>query len=55
MRVLVVSCGSLTLRFQLIDTAREDAAPASERDLAHGVIVRIGRQATLALQAGATV
>jgi acetate kinase len=52
MRVLVVNCGSSTLKFQLIDTAREDTAPASERDLAHGVIERIGHQATLDFQAG---
>jgi acetate kinase len=42
MRVLVVHCGSSTLKFQLIDTAKEDAAPASECDLARGVIERIG-------------
>src|SRR2546425_190507 len=52
MRVLVVNCGSSTLKFQLIDTAKEEAAPASERDLARGVIERIGRQATLNFQAG---
>src|SRR5919108_712008 len=52
MRVLVVNCGSSTLKFQLIDTAREDTAPASERDLAHGAIERIGHQATLDFQAG---
>jgi len=52
MRVLVVNCGSSTLKFQLIDTAKEDAAPASERDLARGVIERIGRQASLDFQAG---
>jgi acetate kinase len=42
MRVLVVNCGSAALKFQLIDTAKEDAAPASECDLARGVIERIG-------------
>src|SRR2546428_12286939 len=52
MRVLVVNCGSSTLKFQLIDTAKEEAAPASERDLARGVIERIGRQAPLNFQAG---
>jgi hypothetical protein len=49
MRVLVLNCGSSTLKFQLIDT---DAAPASECDLARGVIERIGRQASLDFQAG---
>jgi len=52
MRVLVVNCGSSTLKFQLINTAKEDAAPASERDLARGVIERIGSQTALDFQAG---
>jgi acetate kinase len=52
MRVLVVNCGSSTLKFQLIDTAKGEAAPASERHLARGVIERIGRQASLDFQAG---
>ena len=52
MRVLVVNCGSSTLKFQLIDTAKEDAAPAAERHLARGVIERIGKQASLDFQAG---
>jgi acetate kinase len=52
MRVLIVNCGSSTLKFQLTDTAKEDAAPASECDLARGVIERIGSQATLDFQAG---
>ena len=38
MRVLVVNCGSSTLKFQLIDIAKEEASPASERYLARGVI-----------------
>jgi acetate kinase len=52
MRVLVVNCGSSTLKFQLIDTTKEDAAPTSERDLARGVIESIGSRATLDFQAG---
>src|SRR5438309_9778962 len=55
MRVLVVNCGSSTLKFQLIDTTKEDAAPASERYLAGGVIERIGSQAALDFQAGSNV
>ena len=55
MRVLVVNCGSSTLKFQLIDTAKEDAAPAAERYLARGVIERIGSQAALDFQAGSNV
>jgi len=53
MRVLVVNCGSSTLKFQLLDTAQDNAAPASERDLARGIVERIGgRQATVDFQAG---
>jgi len=52
MRVLVVNCGSSTLKFQLIDTAKGEAAPAPERYLARGVIERIGSQATLDFEAG---
>ena len=52
MRVLVVRCGSSTLKFQLIDTAKEDVGPASECDLTRGVIERIGSQVTLDFQAG---
>jgi acetate kinase len=52
MRVLVVNCGSSTLKFQLIDIAKGEAAPASERYLARGVIERIGSQAALDFQAG---
>src|SRR5712691_3391058 len=55
MRVLVVNCGSSTLKFQLIDTAKGEAAPAPERYLARGVIERIGSQATLDFQAGSDV
>ena len=42
MRVLVMNCGSSTLKFQLIDTPKGDAIPASERYLARGVIERKG-------------
>ena len=44
MYVRVVNCGSATLKFQLIDTTKEEAAPSSERHLAYGMIERIGSQ-----------
>src|SRR2546422_11367889 len=47
MHVLVINCGSSTLKFELIDTAAERAGSAVERRLARGVIERIGGQASL--------
>src|SRR5262249_23061729 len=47
MRVLVMNCGSSTLKFELIDTAATPAGAEAERRLAHGVIERIGGQAHL--------
>jgi acetate kinase len=47
MRVLVINCGSSTLKFELIDTAAERAGSAVEGRLARGVIERIGGQASL--------
>lgn len=47
MRVLVINCGSSTLKFELIDTTAERAGSAVERRLARGVIERIGGQASL--------
>lgn len=51
MRVLVINCGSSTLKFELIDTSAEHAGPAAERRLARGVIERIGGQAQLEFMA----
>ena len=47
MRVLVLNCGSSTLKFQLLDTAAGRAGSAAERRLAHGAVERIGGQAQL--------
>ena len=47
MRVLVINCGSSTLKFQLIDIAAGNTGSASENRLAHGVIEHIGGQASL--------
>jgi len=47
MRVLVINCGSSTLKFQLIDTAARNTGPAAEHRLAHGAIARIGGQASI--------
>jgi len=47
MRVLVINCGSSTLKFELIDTTAQRADSEAEQRLARGVIERIGGQASL--------
>jgi acetate kinase len=47
MRVLVINCGSSTLKFQLIDIAAGNTGSALENRLAHGVIEHIGDQASI--------
>jgi len=47
MRVLVINCGSSTLKFQLIDIAAGNTGSAPENRLAHGVIEHIGGQASM--------
>jgi len=46
MKVLVINCGSSTLKFQLVETDG-DAALDRQRRLAHGIVDRIGGQADL--------
>jgi acetate kinase len=48
MNILVINCGSSSLKFQLIDMQEE-----SEQALAQGVVERIGGEALLTLRAGA--
>lgn len=47
MNVLVLNCGSATLKFQLIATDREAIAKNADRRLARGLIERIGGEAIL--------
>lgn len=47
MNVLVLNCGSSSLKFQLISTDPESIAQNSDRRLAHGQIERIGGAAIL--------
>ncbi len=56
MNVLVLNCGSSTIKFQLIATDLELIERDSDRRLARGTIERIGGEAILSLQAegGAT-
>jgi acetate kinase len=51
MNVLVLNCGSSTVRFQLIETDLEAIANDADRQLAHGLLERIGGHAVITLQA----
>ena len=51
MNILVLNCGSATVKFQIIDTDRARIAADSDRRLASGVIDRIGARARVALEA----
>ena len=42
MRVLVLNCGSSSLKFQLIETSEQQIAQNNDRVLAHGAVERIG-------------
>ena len=51
MKVLVINCGSSTLKFQLVETDGE-AAPDRQRRLAGGIVDRIGGRAALEFAVG---
>ena len=51
MNVLVLNCGSSTVKFQLIATDLESITANSDKKLAHGVIERIGGEAIINFQA----
>ncbi|MGD2136105.1 MAG: acetate kinase [Gemmatimonadales bacterium] len=50
MNVLVLNCGSSTVKFQIIETDREAIAADSDRQLVKGLIERIGGQALLTFE-----
>jgi acetate kinase len=50
MKVLVINCGSSTLKFELIET--DGGASADQQRLARGIVDRIGGQATLEFAGG---
>jgi acetate kinase len=54
MNVLVLNCGSSSLRFQLIETDLQRIAADADRRLAHGRIERIGGHALISLEAEAS-
>ena len=51
MNVLVLNCGSSTVKFQIIETDQELIGADSDRRLASGVVERIGSQALITFQA----
>jgi len=52
MYVLVLNCGSSTVKFQVIETDAELIGSDGDRRLARGVVERVGGQALITLQAG---
>ena len=53
MNVLVLNCGSATLKFQLIETDPAPVSYSQDRKLAHGLVERIGADARCRFEAGA--
>ena len=51
MNILVLNCGSATVKFQIIETDRDAIAADADRRLASGLIERIGGQALVTFQA----
>ncbi len=52
MNILVLNCGSSSLKFQIIETELSQIEANSDRQLARGVIERIGSQSLITLQSG---
>jgi acetate kinase len=52
MNILVLNCGSSSLKFQIISTDLEQIAQNADRHLAHGQIERIGGSAIVTFAAG---
>jgi acetate kinase len=51
MNILVLNCGSSSLKFQIIETDLEMIEQNADQQLAKGVIERIGSEALITLQA----
>ncbi len=51
MNILVLNCGSSSVKFQLIETDRERIESDTDRRLAHGEIERVGGHALITFQA----
>jgi acetate kinase len=52
MKILVLNCGSSTLKFQLIETVAAPRSTADDVKLAHGLVDRIGDAASTRFEAG---
>jgi len=52
MNILVLNCGSSSLKFQLFAVGDSGGPTASPKQLARGMVDRIGGQAILSFQAG---
>jgi acetate kinase len=55
MNILVLNCGSSSLKFQLIQADLATIASDSDRKLAHGLIERIGSQSLVTFEVGGQV
>ncbi|HEX7232556.1 MAG TPA: acetate kinase [Candidatus Binatia bacterium] len=55
MNILVLNCGSSSIKFQLIETGGDLAAIAQDRKLIAGVLDRLGDQAIFKLKAGGSL
>ena len=55
MNILVLNCGSSSIKFQLIETAGDLAAIAQDRKLIVGAIDRLGEHAAFKLKVGGEV
>ncbi len=54
MNVLVINCGSSTIKFQLIATGQDAIRAGTDRRLARGVIEQLGGEAVLTLAVGSS-
>jgi acetate kinase len=52
MKILILNCGSSTLKFQLIETAPESASTGRDVKLARGIVDRIGGDASVRFETG---
>jgi acetate kinase len=52
MKVLVLNCGSSSVKFQLVETDEPSSAAGTDRALAKGIVENIGGTAILRYEAG---
>lgn len=52
MLILVLNCGSSSVKFQLLETSRSQIASSSDKRIAKGVVERIGGQALITFEWG---